>query len=432
MTEAFLQYIWAQRLYSSASLQTTAGDLVEILNPGCLNTDAGPDFFNAQLRHNGMTWAGNVEIHVSSDDWFRHGHDSDPAYDNVILHVVAISTGREVRTSKGNAIPEAVLHFDPQLEARYRQLLSTGGPSFVRCADSLAHVPSVLRTAWLDALLVERMDLKSAKATEFFHLFNGDVDQAFFCLLARALGSKVNAEPMELLARQTPLKVLLKHNNPLQSEALLLGQAGILNSAPDDDYVLTLRREYSFLKTKFNLEPPLAPDAWRYARLRPQNFPDLRIAQLSATIRALPGNFNSALSLPLDNILTVRPSQYWDNHFRLGVPSPQFRSKQLGSSARRLVMINCVIPFAIAEANRYADEAKREAAFEVLKSIPMEQNAVLDGWQSVGITPQNEADAQALIHLKNNYCDKNECLRCRFGHYAISHGFSPIPRANIT
>ncbi len=430
MNEAFLQYIWAHRLYKSASLLTSTGKVVEILNPGRHNTDAGPDFFNAQLRIDGMTWAGNVEIHISSDDWYRHGHDSDPAYNNVILHVVANSTGREIRSAKGDTIPEATLLFDDKLSQRYDHLVRSGDLSFVRCADSLPLVSSVQRTAWLDALLVERMGQKSAKATEFFQLFNGDMDQAFFCLLARALGSKVNAEPMELLARQTPLKVLLKHNNPMQTEAILLGQSGLLSQSPSDDYVRTLQREYSFLKEKFNLDP-IPPTAWKYARMRPQNFPDIRIVQLAAIIRALPGNFQSALFLPLDKILAVRPSDYWDSHFRLGVSSPQPRSKQLGSSTRRLVMINCVIPFAIAEANRYANESKKDAAFELLRAIPMESNAIIEGWERAGVSPQNEADAQALIHLKKNYCDKNDCLRCRFGHCAISHGFSPVPYSPI-
>lgn len=427
MTEDFLQYVWGQRLYASAEQRTTDGDIVEVLNPGHLNTDAGPDFFNAQVRVGGTTWAGNIEVHKTTDDWFRHGHDSDPAYDNVILHVVGQSTGRKVLTSRGEAVPEVVLRFDMSLYERYEALSSAKGLKSIRCADVLRSVPPVVSIAWLDALVAERMGQKADLAAHLIEEFKGDVDQAFFCLLARSLGSRVNSEPMELMARQTPLRILLKHRGVLQTEAALLGQAGLLESCPVDcDYVSSLKREYALLRAKFGLSP-VDGSIWKYARLRPQNFPDVRLVQLAAIVRALPGNFESCLSLPLDDVLSVTPSDYWDSHFHLGTPSRSVRVKGLGAATRRLVVVNAVVPFALAEARRRADAGRQSFALDLLKDLQIERNSVIDKWREVGIEPQNEADAQALLHLSSAYCDKGECLRCRFGHFAISRGRMPAP-----
>lgn len=426
MKEEFLQYIWGQRLYKSAAHSTTKGVAIEVINPGRLNADSGPDFFNAQIRVGGMTWAGNVEVHLSSDDWYHHGHDKDAAYDNVVLHVVGRSTGREIFTSKGELVPEVVLDYDEVLLSRFEELMAHGGVGFVRCADVVVGVPEVEKRAWLDALLVERLASKSGRALELFDLFGGDVDQVFFCLLARALGGKVNGEPMEALARRTPLKVLLKHAGELQTEAVLLGQAGLLSTAKEDDaYVVKLRREYDFLRMKFGLEA-IDGSVWKYARLRPQNFPDVRIVQLAAVVRAMRGNFGGCLGWALDKILTVCPSEYWDSHFRLGMASGQSRQKVLGRSVRRLVVINCVVPFAVAESERYGDEKKRAMVVDMLRDMEVEQNSVLDGWRKIGIACEDECDAQALIYLKGKYCDTGDCLRCRFGHWAVGRGMSPI------
>ncbi len=431
MNEAFLQYIWGQRLYWSADQMTTDGQKVEILNPGRLNTDSGPDFFNAQVRINGVTWAGNIEIHQTSDDWFRHGHDKDAAYENVILHVVARSTGRRVSTCSGSIIPEVVLSYDPELEKRY-DALERGGvkSSVIRCADLLPSIPEAVKSSWLDALLVERMEDKSNLVLGYVEHFKGDIDQAFFAILARAMGCKVNAEPMEMLVRATPLRILLKHNGVLQTEALLLGQAGLLEYAQDDDYVIALRREYELLRAKFNIEP-INSSVWKYARLRPLNFPDIRLVQLAAIVRAVPGNFASCLSLPLDKLLAVSPSDYWTKHYRLGVEAPNELPKALGVNSRRLVMINAVIPFAFAMGRRFDNQERKMAAIDALRCIEIEKNSILEHWEEYGVKVKDEAEAQALLHLTKVYCERGGCLRCRFGHFCISHGVAPVPYASI-
>ena len=431
MCEAFLQYIWGQRLYYTADQMTTDGSVVEILNPGRLNQDAGPDFFNAQIRVEGVTWAGNVEIHLTSDDWYRHGHETDPAYDNVILHVVGRSTGRQVLNSKGDKIPEVVLAYDPELLQRYEELESRVSVSKIRCADLIPKMPEAIKTSWLDSLLIERMEAKSDRILEYVEMFKGDIDQAFFCVLARAMGNKVNAEPMEILVRSTPLRALVKHNDVLQTEALLLGQAGMLRDETlNDDYVTSLRREYDLLKVKFGLEP-IDPSVWKYARLRPQNFPDIRLVQLAAVIRALPGNFASCLSLPLNKILSVSPSEYWRTHYRLGLESNTESDKKLGEDSRRLVMINAIVPYAFAMGRRFGNVARQDEAIDVLRAITKERNSILRMWTEVGVVVRDEADAQALLHLTSQYCERGMCLRCRFGHYCISRGRAPVAYASL-
>ncbi len=428
MREDFLQFIWAQRLYRSAFMTSTDGDTVEVLEPGRLNPDAGPDFFSAKIHAHNVTWVGNVEVHLNSDDWYAHGHDSDPAYDNVVLHVVGRSSGRKVLNSKGRPIPEVTLEYDPLLWQRFEGMVLH--KDAIRCDDILHDLPPVIRRDWLDALLVERMNEKCERVRVLMSEFSADWDQVFFSLLARAMGGKVNADAMELLARVTPLRILLKHNNPLQGEALLLGQAGMLHTDTSDDYLSLLRREYSFLQQKFNLEP-LNAAIWKYARLRPQGFPDVRIAQLAAILRAWPGNFGDCMGLNLDSILSAEASEYWDSHFRLGTPSDMRHPKALGPDARRLVVVNCVVPFAMVMAERKADDSTRTLALDALRSLPKEENTIIAGWRRRGIEADDEADIQALIYLRKRYCDNGDCLRCRFGRWAISRGFSPIPYAKL-
>lgn len=426
-----MQYIWGQRLYRSAEQITTDGRRVEILNPGRLNTDSGPDFFNAQVRIDGVTWAGNIEIHLTSDDWFRHGHDKDVAYENVILHVVGRSTGRQVTTCKGSIVPEVVISYAPELEKRYEALeKGSAKSSVIRCADLLPRMPETVKTSWLDSLLVERMEMKSDIVLGYVERFNGDIDQAFFAMLARAMGCKVNSEPMEMLVQATPLRILLKHNGVLQTEALLLGQAGLLEHAQTDDYVIALRREYEFLKAKFSIEP-ISSGVWKYARLRPLNFPDIRLVQLAAIVRALPGNFASCLSLPLDKLLAVAPSAYWDKHYRLGVEANNELPKAIGVNSRRLIMINAVIPFAFAMGRRFDNAERKMAAVDALRNIEIEKNSVIEKWASAGLDAKDEAEAQAVLHLTKVYCERGGCLRCRFGHFCISHGVTPVPYASI-
>ena len=424
MNEDFLQYVWSQRLYGSERQETTSGDVVEILNPGILNSNAGPDFFNAQVKIGNVTWAGNVEIHISSDDWVRHHHNDDPAYNNVILHVVGRSTGSPVFNSRGQLIPEIELRFPSSLLSNLEALLCQKSNLPVRCSAMLGSVSPIVRTSWLDSLLFERLEAKSRRFELLVDEAGGDRDQAFFVLLARAMGGRVNSEPMELLARFTPLRIIQKHPNALQAEALLLGQSGLLDASDSTDlYVKDLKREYALLRNKFNLEP-VDNSLWKYLRMRPANFPDLRLAQLASILRSLHGSFESLFhgrSLSdIDKLFQCEVSDYWQSHYRVGVMADNAKGGSLGAATRRIILINAVIPYMLADAIRKGVYDQREAVVEMLRQLPVERNSRLELWQSLGLRLADEGDAQALLHLYSAYCEKNKCLRCRFGHAIVS------------
>ncbi|MBP5366273.1 MAG: DUF2851 family protein [Bacteroidales bacterium] len=419
--EKFYQYLWQHRLFYPSGMQTTDGEEVEVINPGFANTDAGPDFFNAQVRIGGTYWAGNVEIHRTSDDWVAHRHNTDPLYNNVILHVVAQHTDTKVVTSTGRQVPELVMQFPDSITARYEELLQSN--NFIRCQSRLSEVAQLTRDSWLDRLLLERFEQRNERVEKFLSDFGGDWEQTFFCLLARSMGFVVNAEPMEQMARQTPVRILLKHNNITQMEALLFGQAGLLPQSATDEYTATLIREYDFLKAKFDLKP-INGEMWKFLRLRPQNFPTIRLSQLAAIIALTPGNFESAFrSLDVASILKrleVSASEYWNTHFLFGKTAEKDAPKKLGLQSRRLLIINVTVPFVFAYAHRYGNENEQLNVVRMLQFLPTERNSCLDKWKAVGLEPHNEGEAQALLLLYKKYCQPRRCLSCRFGHEILT------------
>ena len=423
--EDFLQYVWGQRLYGSEVQTTTEGETIEILNPGWHNSDAGPDFFNAQVRIGVMTWAGNVEVHTTSDEWYRHGHDHDAAYDNVILHVVGRSTGSAILNSKGEPIPEMVLAYPKDLEAKAEALTSGWARGAIGCAAEIANVEQVVRTLWLESMLVERLETRCSKVSQMLEVAKGDKDQAFFSLLARAMGGKVNSEPMEMMAMRTPVKALIKHPGALQSEALMLGQSGLLGALEGDDdaYVALMKREYSLLSVKFGLEPLPDASVWKYLRLRPANFPDVRLVELAAVVRAIPGNFEAALSsddvLHLERRLEVEASEYWDSHYRIGKEASKRMKKKVGDQMRRSIIVNAVVPFLYECAKRRGDYDRQAAVVGMLRAMEVERNAVLDQWTEAGVEPSDEGEAQALLHVSKEYCQRGRCLHCKIGHSIV-------------
>lgn len=420
MPEKFLHYIWLNRLYYPIDLKTIDGETVEIINPGQSNSDAGPDFFNAQIKIGDVLWAGNVEIHTTSDEWYNHRHEQDSAYDNVILHVVGESTGRDIITSKGRKVPEIALRYSEEIADRYGNMNLS--KERIRCGRYLSKLDKMTRDAWIDRLLTERFEERNERVERLLEEFNGDWEQVFFSLIARAMGFKVNADPMEHLARITPVRILIKHNDIVQTEALLIGQAGLLPEVAKDEYTQQLKREYDFLKSKFDLSPMDASE-WKLLRLRPGNFPIIRLSQLAAIVRKTLGNFENAFStLNMDKLmetLNVSASEYWDTHYALGHVSAN-KGKNLGRASRRLVVINAIIPYLFSHARRYGQEREQANVMKMLSFIAMERNHQIDLWQSVGIEPQHEGEAQALLLLYKNYCMKGRCLACRFGHWALT------------
>lgn len=418
MGEMFYQYVWQYKMYGSEMMSTVDGDEIEIVSQGLRNSDAGPDFFNAKVKINGTLWAGNIEIHTDSSSWYRHGHDKDHAYDNVILHVVGKSDGQRIYNACGRQIPEVQLRYPKILEERYDELMTARSP--IRCKEHIAKVNEMEINSWLDRLLFERFEQRNKHVEQLFAEFNGDWNQVCFCLLARSLGGSVNGEPMELLARSTPVKILAKHNNPLQMEALLFGQSGLLPQVSDgSEYVDALIREYNFLKVKFSLEP-MESSVWKFLRLRPSNFPSIRISQLAFVVALAQGNFESVFRSidikTLMNVLAVSASDYWNTHYTFGKESGADCRKQIGVNTRRLMIINAIIPFVFAYVRRYGKEQEQRNIMNMLSFLPIEKNSKLDAWIECGIVPKDEGEAQALLLLRKEYCDKANCLMCRIGH----------------
>lgn len=419
--EALYQYLWRHRLMGRR-LSTVGGEEVRVIDPGVLNTDAGPDFFNAKVRIGAQQWAGNIEIHVKASDWYRHGHDRDPAYGNVILHVVGVSD-REVFKSDGTRLPQAELTLPEGFFRTYRELHD--GLLSVRCAPRLREL-SVLNVAdWLETLGVERMQTKAERILSVYRGCGCDWRQTCFVALARGLGFGLNSDPFEMLARSVDLKYAGRHSdNPFQLQALLFGQAGMLDPTRFifDEYYQGMCREYFFLARKYGMRP-MRPDLWKYARTRPQNFPHRRIALLA---RFLEGGFSlfSAIKDAGGDGDRLRPvfrmplEGYWHDHSSFDVVS-RFPSDVLSEASIDLLLINTVAPLYYAYGVVTGDAEAGSLGLDIQSRLPAERNTIVRHWEDLGLKAGDAFRSQALIQLRKEYCDRKKCLFCRFGHQLL-------------
>lgn len=416
--EQVYQYLWKHRLLTDG-LTTVDGRPVTVLYQGRHNCDAGPDFTGARLRIGDQEWAGNVEIHVRASDWMRHHHDSDPSYANTILHIVAVSN-RRIPDGRGGVIPQAVIGLPEPLLYLYTRLAEK--ISAVPCEELLGELTPLTVVSWTESLSVERMQQKAGRILDTVKQTGGDWERACFITLARGLGFSLNSEPLEMLARSLPLNVLAKHSDDLmQLEALLFGQAGMLDSTFNifDEYYQRLCREYRFLAIKYGLRP-MRRDIWKYARTRPQNFPARRIALLA---RSLSGGFSlmSRITDPATNADTARSlfdwrlDGYWENMSDFGHPAPH-SATCLSEQNIRLLTINVAAPMLYAYGAWRGEPETSERGLDIWEGTPPENNSITRQWKSAGITCANAADSQALIQLRREYCDRNRCLECRFGY----------------
>jgi len=413
--EVMYQYLWKQRMLGK-EFSTVRGDRVQILFAGTLNTDAGPDFSNARVRIGSQEWVGNVEIHVRASDWHRHGHDSDPAYGNVILHVVGVDDAR-IQREDGTELPQIVVTFPESFYRMYMVLSSKIGN--VACQDYVTMVPPLQRHDWLSTLSVERMQGKAKRIADIAEGFGGDWNRTCFAALARGLGFNLNGEPFEMLARSLPLNVVHHHSDDImQLEALLFGQAGMLDTSLHifDEYYQTLGREYYFLARKYGLRP-MNVSMWKYARTRPGNFPHRRIAMLC---RVLLDGF-TLLSDLLDRrrnpdaireLFCWRPDGYWSTHSDFDTPGSA--DSGLSQAAVDLLMINFTAPFLYAYAATHDDPETGEFALDIWYDTKPENNTFIRQWRIAGLEPETAADTQALLQLRKCYCDRSRCLDCRF------------------
>ena len=419
--EKLYHYLWKTGIRGS-EFKDVDGIDIEVLDPGIHNHDAGPDFFNSKLKIGGVEWIGNVEIHVKASDWYRHRHSEDPAYDNVILHVVAVSDKRVVRDN-GDVIPQIELTF-PEKFFRTYSFLSEEGCS-LKCSSMLQTLPELNKTDWLESLSVERLQQKSMKVKEIHEASGRDWEQTAFILLARGLGFGLNGDPFEFLARSVPLRILHHHSDSLfQLEAILFGQAAMLDSSLHifDEYYQGLCREYYFLARKYGLKP-MTRGLWKYSRTRPQNFPHRRIAALA---NSEIGGFSLFTRLveagnnmeDLMKALELNVEGYWKSHYSFDT-EPTSAPSEMSRSSKILLIINVAVPLIYAYASATGDLELGEKAVGLLQDLPPESNAVIKQWESLGFQSKDAARTQALLHLRKEYCDKNKCIYCRFGHYLL-------------
>ena len=394
MPEIVLHYIWEKCLWAGYEQQTTDGKRVEILSVGEHNRNAGPDYSHARIRIDGREWAGNIEIHVCSSDWTKHHHHLDPAYDNIILHVVR-TADKPVWNSKGELIPQCELNYPSDqdylsgLFQSAQQMDSAVGR--IGCAEQLLHEPGLLTEGWRKTLLHKRLECKRASIMRLLDITKGSWEHALYISLARNFGFHTNSVPFEELAINTPLSYLQKHrNNLFQLTALLLGQAGLIGENEPE-----LQKEYTFLRTKFGLTP-LDASIWKHARMRPQNSPELRIRQFAQLMH----QSESLLSKILDT----------DD---LGALSELFKVEKMGKDSIDILLINTVLPY------KYAYAMHKNGATDVLslmEKIPAENNTIVRQWRVLGQEVRNAADTQALLHLYQNYCQHHECINCEVGY----------------
>jgi len=420
MKESILHYVWQNKLFTAHNLCTTDGEPVEIIDVGKYNTDAGPDFFNAKVKIADTLWAGNVEIHTCSTDWVKHNHHSDKAYDSVILHVVQQVDGDVFRID-GDKIPQLQLVYPKDIETNYEQLISE--QKWIPCADKISLVPEIFIQSWKNALLTERLEQKTHAIELLLVENNQHWEEAFYITLARNFGFGTNSQAFESLSKSLPISVLGKHkDNLFQLEALLFGTAGLLPVETADEYALKLKQEYNFLRSKFKLNP-IEGSLWKLLRLRPDNFPHIRIAQFAALIYSSSKLFskiveNSDIDF-IRSLFSCEPSSYWKTHYLFENESPA-KAKKLGHSSINGILINTIVPFLFYYASQKGNDELKDKAIQILEKIPGERNSIVSAWQNVGIKSESAYDSQALLQLKKQYCDEKKCLRCRIGHKVLT------------
>lgn len=420
MKESVLHYIWQYKLFPQHQLTTTDGDCVEIIHTGSYNSDAGPDFFNAKIKIGDTLWAGNVEFHQRSSDWKRHNHINNKAYDNVILHIAEV-VDADIFSTKGEKIPQMELKIPGEIQNKYNELLAN--KTWIPCENKIHNVDAFKINAWKSTLLSERLQQKTEAVYALLRQTENHWEEAFYVSLARSFGFGVNSQPFELTAKSLPQNILAKHkDNLMQLEALLLGQAGFLEDEPVDEYQGSLRNEYRFLKAKYGLKN-IDASQWKLLRLRPENFPHVRLAQFATLAQNSSKLFSKILET--DNLEELRTffqcgvSEYWQRHFLFGKES-NYSNKRMGKNSIDILLINTVIPFIFAYANKHNAEDPAEKTFHLLEKIQAENNSIIKKWKELGIPAQNAFDSQALLQLKKHYCDEKKCLRCVIGHQVLT------------
>jgi len=421
MNEDFLYYLWLYHL-SGKDFTTTDGTKLKVENPGVPNEDSGPDFFNCRIKIGDTLWAGHVEIHMKSSDWFKHGHHHDASYNSIILHVV-YENDKPIFRSNNKPVPCLELRgkFNEHLYEKYQGFLLSA--HWIPCGSDISKVGNFMMLNLLDRLAVERLENKAKNIQSKLEEAHGDFREAFYRSLMQSFGLKANSEAFEQLAVSLPLSILSKHKqNLFQLEALLFGQAGLLHSNFKEDYFNQLKMEYNFLASKYNLTP-MKPFVWKFMRMRPSNFPTLRLAQLAGLLFHSSGLIDKILTTKdlkrVIELLRCEPSEYWQNHYRFGKSNHQ-KTKKMGLSFVHLILINTIIPYAFVYGRFKNDTGTEEKAIQWLEEIPAENNTITRHFAMLGVKATSALHSQALIELKTKYCDSQRCLHCSIGHHLLN------------
>jgi hypothetical protein len=422
MTEKFLHYLWKMKLLKTDELHSSSGERIQVIKSGEHNHDAGPDFLNARIRMGNTEWVGNVEIHVRTSEWNHHRHHTDSGYNNVILHVV-YENDATVFHEDGTAVSSLELKhlFDPGTYETYQSLMQSA--AWVPCAAQISRVNDITIIQYLHRLMTERLEQKVEPILLSLQENQNNWEETFYQSIAAAFGAKVNAEPFRMLARTLPLKILAKHKSSLfQLEALLFGTAGFLDEKFSDEYPNRLKKEFDFLRMRHQLKP-MKKHVWKFLRLRPSNFPTIRLAQFAHLVFTSTHLLSKIIETndlkTVIQLFECGTSEYWLDHYRFDKPSAN-RKKQLGKNAVELILINTVVPFLFVYGKLHDDEALSSRSLKWLEQVPAEKNSIITQWRKTGLAASSAFDSQALLQLKNNYCRNFRCLDCAIGHKILS------------
>ncbi|MBX3163222.1 MAG: DUF2851 family protein [Bacteroidetes bacterium] len=413
-SENLLQFIWQYRLLKPLPLRTAAGNEIVVLKTGARNPDAGPDFFNAQIRINQLVLAGNIEVHIKTSDWLKHKHQHNKSYDNLILHVVYEHDLELAQNANNNVEVLELKHLiDKSTLTEYERLASA--KSSIACKGQLVQVNDFKFLNWLERLTIERLENKVKHIEKTFATFGNDYTQTFYAVLLRNFGFKTNAQPFEQLALALPMHLLLKHSdNLLQLEALLLGTSGLLDEQFENDYIRQLQNEFEYLKTKYQLVP-LPKEMFKFSKLRPANFPNLRLAQLAQLLHknkrifTEPQNIQNLSQLKIAFELELKG--YWKNHYTLH-GGAQEKNIHLGNASIEIIAINTFAPFFFFYAQKLMKPEFQDIAVQLLQECKAETNSKTKLFAEKNGVLKTAADSQALIQLHDNYCVLKQCLKC--------------------
>jgi hypothetical protein len=416
MKEDLLYFIWKFKYFNTYKLYNFDVDHIQIISPGIQNDDSGPDFTDVKILAGQTIWAGNIEIDIKSSDWYKHGHHTRPEYNNVLLQVVT-NHDKQVLSENGRLVPVLELQVEQGIIEKYQQFISN--KNLIPCSKDIGLVDPFKIQYWLGKTLTERFIDKSGDITKLLSQNKNNWEETFYQLLARSFGFHVNADPFEWLAKSIPLKYLSRHHkNLIQLEALLYGQAGFLeDTLPTNPYYTELKNEYLFLRNKYQLTP-MDKHLWKFLRIRPSNFPTIRISQFANLIFRSNSLFSKIINetsvISLKHFFQTEASPFWDNHYHF-IKDSKPRKKLLGNQSVEKLIINTVLPILFVYGSYTNNEAIKEKAIGFLDGLKPEKNALIEQWRQTGIRANSAFMSQSLLHQRKAYCEKEKCLECGIG-----------------